>query len=465
MKFFNCLIFVLIFSLSNLLAQDNQRKELLQTISEVMAINSVSGREKKVGEYLLQKSVAMGFYTRTFLDKDSFINFSASVYPLESGKPTIIFLCHTDVVPAPDSAQWKHPPFAGTIVNDTLWGRGCLDMKGIGVMELFAMQSFLDSAKKIDLPYNLTLLFVSDEEKGGVHGAKFIIENCLQILKPKFVIGEGGAGFKKLLPSKPNKLVFFVSVAEKKNLWLKLSVSHHTGGHGAMASNETANSILLKAISRVEEKNPIIIFDKTTKRMFKELGKLNGGFKGFLLRNINKFWLYPIRRTILKRVPLLLSEVISTTQLTTIYNPTAPPNVIPNEAAAYFDCRLLPGVNEKKFIRRLKLKILNPKVKIEIVDQSPTALPTKPGKTFTSIEKSLQKAYPGCVALPVLFPATTDNSFFRSVGIPSYGILPIELNQEIISSVHGTNECMPVSVIFKGIEAYKVMMQGLLQEK
>src|ERR1035437_286241 len=144
----------------------------------------------------------MGFYTHTFLDKDSFPNFSASVYPLESGKPTVIFLCHLDVVPAPDSLQWRQPPFAGAVVNDTLWGRGCLDMKGIGVLELFAMQSFLDSTKKTDMPYNLTLLFVADEEKGGVHGAKFMTENYLQLLKPKLIIGESGAGFKKMLPSK-----------------------------------------------------------------------------------------------------------------------------------------------------------------------------------------------------------------------------------------------------------------------
>jgi carboxypeptidase PM20D1 len=454
--------YILLFCGFGSFAQDNSQKAILQTMSEVMSFRSVSGNERALGKHLLQKSTEMGFYTHTFLDKDSFINFSASVYPLESSKPNIIFLCHIDVVPAPDSAQWKYPPFAGKIVNDTIWGRGCLDMKGIGVMELFAMQSFLDSAKKVDMPYNLTLLFVSDEEIGGVHGAKFIIENYLTLLKPKLVIGEGGGGFKKLLPSKPNKLVFFVSVAEKKSLWLKLSVSHHGSGHGAMASSETANSILLKAISRVEEKKPIIIFDRTTKRMFKELGKLNGGFKGFLLRNITKWVFNPFRRAILKRAPELLNEVTSTTQLTNIYNPQQPPNVIANEAAAYFDCRLLPGINSKRFIRRLKLKILNPKVKIEIVDQSATAMPTRPGKTFVTIEKSLQKMYTGADAIPVLFPATTDNSFFRSVGIDSYGILPLELNQELIKNVHGTNECIPVPVFMKGVEAYKVLMRGLL---
>jgi carboxypeptidase PM20D1 len=463
MRYFK--LYMLVLYWGGVFAQNRQNEEVLKTFTEVMRMPSVSGNERRLAQYLLQKTHEMGFYTRTFPDKDSFINFSASVYPLEQNKPNIIFLCHLDVVPAPDSLQWKHPPFAGVIANDTLWGRGCLDMKGIGVMEIFAMQGFLDSAKKTNLPYNLTLLFVSDEEKGGVHGAKFTIDNYLTVLRPKLVIGEGGGGFKKLLPSKPNKLVFFVSVAEKKSLWLKLSVNCHANGHGAMPSNETANSILLKAINRVEEKKPIIIFDRVTKKMFKELGKSNGGFKGFLLRNINKFWLRPVRRSILRKEPLLMSEVTSTTQLTNIYNPAEPPNVIPNEAAAYFDCRLLPGVSTKKFIRRLKLKILNPKVKIEIIDQSATAKPTRDGNTFNIIEGSLKKVYPACDALPVLFPATTDNSFFRSVSVPSFGILPLELSQELVKTVHGTNECIPVPVIYKGIEAYKIIMNDLLRSE
>ncbi|MGZ3863196.1 MAG: M20/M25/M40 family metallo-hydrolase [Bacteroidia bacterium] len=458
-------IFYILFLYFGAAAQETSQKAVLHTLSEVMTYRSVSGNERALQKHLLQKCKDMGFYMYEFIDKDSAINFSASVYPLESAKPNIVFLCHTDVVPAPDSAQWRYHPFAGKIVNDTIWGRGILDMKGIGVMELFAMQAFLDSAKKVDMPYNLTLLFVSDEETGGVHGAKFIVENHLQTLKPKLVIGEGGGGFKKLLPSKPGKLVFFVSVAEKKSLWLKLSVHHHSGGHGAMSSKETANSILLKAIAKVEEKKPIIIFDRTTKRMFKELGKLNGGLKGFVLKNINKFWMYPVRRRILRSQPMLLGEVTSSAQLTNIYNPQQPPNVIPNEAAAYFDCRLLPGIHTKKYIRRLKLKILNPKVRIEIVDQSATAPPTRPGKTFSIIEKSLQKTYKGSDAMPVLFPATTDNSFFRSVRIDSYGILPLELSQDLIRNVHGTNECMPVPVFMKGIEAYRNLMRDLLRDK
>lgn len=440
-----------------------EEEDIRPLFSQLLQFRSVQGKERAAMEFLLKKCTKTGFATQVFCDKDSFMNFTASLYPLSSQKPNIVFLCHIDVVPAPDSLQWRHLPFGGEIVNDTLWGRGCLDMKAIGLMEFFALKSFLRESKSKDLPYNISILFVSDEESGGVHGAKFMTENHLKTLNPKLVIGEGGGGFKQFLPSKPEQLVFSVSLAEKKSLWLKLSVKQEAAGHGSMQNNSTANRILFDAIRRAEEKKPIIIFDKTTRRMFKQLGKLNGGFKGFILKNINSFWLRPFRRKILNSEPLLLNEVISSIQFTSIYNPPSPPNVVANEAAAYFDCRLLPGIKTKKFLRKLKRRLGNTKVKVEIVDESPTAKRSPHNENYDAIESALMKAYPDAKVLPVLFPATTDNSYFRALGIPCYGILPLELSQSLIKTVHGTNECIPVPMLYKGIEAYKILIKAFIK--
>jgi acetylornithine deacetylase/succinyl-diaminopimelate desuccinylase-like protein len=452
---------ILLFFYFGAFAQEDE--DVRPLFSQVLQFRSTQGKEREVAEFLYKKCSREGFAMQVFMDKDSFMNFSASLYPLSTNKPNIILLCHLDVVPVPDSAQWKHPPYGGEFVNDTLWGRGTLDMKGIGIMQYYALKSFLKESKTKDLPNNVTLLFVSDEESGGIHGAKFIIDSHLKSLNPKLVIGEGGAGLKNFLPSKPEQWVFSISLAEKKSLWLRLSVKQEVAGHGSMRSNETANSILFEAIRRAEEKKPIIIFDKTTKRMFKELGKMNGGFKGFILRNINAFWLRPFRRKILSTEPLLLNEVTSSIQFTSIYNPPSPPNVVANEAVAYFDCRLLPGVRTRRFIRQLRRRLGNPKVKVEIVDQSPTAESSPDNENYDTIERALVKAYPEGKVLPVLFPATTDNSYFRSVGVPCYGVLPLELSEGLIKRVHGTNECVPVPVIYKGIEAYKIIIKEFIK--
>lgn len=199
--------------------------------------------------------------------------------------------------------------------------------------------------------------------------------------------------------------------------------------------------------------------------MFRGLGKLNGGFKGLVLRNINSWLLRPFRRKILQRQPLLLNEVTNTCQLTSIYNPSAPPNVIPGYAAAYYDCRLVPGIKTKKFIRKIRRCIGNPKVQIEIIDQSPAAKPSHTDEKFKAIKSALQKSYPGCEVLPVLFPATTDNSYFRSKNISAFGVIPVKLSRELIESVHGINECIPLASFLEGIDAYKIIIEEMIKSE
>ena len=465
----SCFLFILfsvIIKSTPLYAGDSiKSKSAEQTLSRFIQYRSLSGHEKQAGSYILNQCSERGLSIHVFNDYDSAFNFSASLYPLELQKPNIVFLCHLDVVPAADSTEWRFPPFSGAIQKDTIWGRGCLDMKSIGLMQLEAVASFAGEAHRQSLPYNFTVLFVSGEESGGQNGAGLIAENNLPLLNAVQILGEGGAGLKEVLPSKPEKTVFFLSVAEKKSVWLQLSVHQKTHGHSSLPSSNSANSIMIKAIDRITNEKPIITFNKTTRHMFRDLGELNGGFSGFILKHINSFLLRPFRRKILNTQPLLMTEVTNTVQLTNYSNPFGPPNVIPGSAVSYFDCRLVPTVSLEMFMRRLKLRIHNPKVEIEIVDQSPYGKASKLNEKYKAIETALTKVYPGCGVLPVLFPATTDNSYFRSKGINAYGILPVELTQQLIESVHSVNECIPVSALHKGIEAYTEIIRQILSLK
>src|SRR5260370_34210904 len=53
--------------------------------------------------------------------------------------PHLVFAGHTDVVPPGDEERWRHPPFAGDIADDVLFGRGAVDMKGAIACELAAV--------------------------------------------------------------------------------------------------------------------------------------------------------------------------------------------------------------------------------------------------------------------------------------------------------------------------------------
>src|SRR5262245_24378163 len=108
----------------------------------------------------------------------------------------ILLLQHMDVVPA-DRTQWKLDPFGGTIENDTLWGRGAFDMKGLGVAHLMAF--LLLKREHVPLSRDVVLVAEPDEEIGGAMGARWMIANHYAELDPEYVLDEGGFGSADLL--------------------------------------------------------------------------------------------------------------------------------------------------------------------------------------------------------------------------------------------------------------------------
>lgn len=437
----------------------NTSAEFLQNI---IRIPSTHGSEKNLGSYLLEECKRMGFYTRLFTNSDSSFNFAASLYPLSLKKPNVLFINHIDVVQADDSSLWRQSPFLGTIKNDTIWGRGAIDMKGMIAMQLFAVQNMLAASKEKNFAYNITVLFLSGEESGGKKGGKIITDNFLEELNPVSVFGEGGAGLRNVLPAKPDKLLFFMSVGEKKSIWIMLHLKMNAQGHASVPSGKNANKIMFKALSMFEHRKPDILFSKASKQMFQKIGEVNGGFQGFMLKNINWLLFRPFRRTILSREPLLLSTVTNTIQLTSIQNPYCPPNKIACQVAAYYDCRLLPSVNSKNFFNKSLFRIINPNIQVQILDESPSAAASEINIFYHLMEKALKETFPNSEVIPTLFPASTDNNYFRKHNIPAFGIMPVELNRELLESIHGANERISVEGLNKGIKTYTKFMQLLM---
>lgn len=143
-----------------------------QLLSSYIQIESVSGNEIDAGIFLSELSEQKGLHVRVFTQEINSYNFAASLYPLELGKPNVIFLNHIDVVPSGEDSLWTYPPYSGTIADGFVWGRGAIDCKSLGIMQLMAVAHFVGFAAEIDLPYNFTMLAVSNEELGGKLGGQ-----------------------------------------------------------------------------------------------------------------------------------------------------------------------------------------------------------------------------------------------------------------------------------------------------
>lgn len=456
-------LFVLFFSTAIVAQDKSETFNLPESVSLDQSIDllsgyiqreSVSGNEKEAAIFIEDYILTTDLHLRVFSNFSDNYNLAASLYPLSSGKPNIILQNHIDVVPTEDLDAWDHDPYSGYFDGEYIYGRGALDAKGLGVMQLKALEAFHDDYDTAELPFNITVLFLSGEETGGNNGARYLMDNFEEELNAVAVLGEGGAGYQNVLKNKPEKVVFGVSIAEKQSLWLQLKIMSNSAGHGAAPSKDYANIQLINSLNNLTNRKVLLLFNRSTRRMFRSLGRAEGGLRGFFIRNINWSILAPFVRKQIEIEPFLSSLLTNTVTVTNIYNPPGPPNQISTSATAVLDCRLVPGTSSKSFIRYIERKLDNDNIKVSVISESPEAQPSRLNKFYKALENAIATSYPDAETIPFLFPATSDNSLFRSYGIPSYGLIPAIVTERDINSIHSINERISMDVLKSGIVIY-----------
>jgi succinyl-diaminopimelate desuccinylase len=93
-----------------------------------------------------------------------------------SERPNLVFAGHTDVVPPGDEAAWRHPPFAGEIAGDRLYGRGAVDMKGGIACFVAAAADYLAANGGKPKKGSIALLITGDEESVAVNGTVKLLQ-------------------------------------------------------------------------------------------------------------------------------------------------------------------------------------------------------------------------------------------------------------------------------------------------
>jgi acetylornithine deacetylase/succinyl-diaminopimelate desuccinylase-like protein len=457
------LILFLFFNLTRVNSQESTNLSPEKLLQKLIQLKSHSGQEKEAMIFLENFCKKGGLHTEYFNKTDSNLNFSASLYPLSLKKPNIIFFSHIDVVPANDSENWRNDPFQGIIKEDTIYGRGAIDCKGLAVMQIYSLLNLLESSQKTDFPYNITFLAVSEEENSGNNGAKYIVENHLSKLNPVAVFGEGGSGLNNLVPSKPEQEVFGISIAEKSSLWLKLEVNKKTTGHSAVPSDLYANKRLLKSLINLLDQKKEVKFSKISRQMFRDLGNLEGGLTGFVIKHINWLVLWPFVKKYFREGEIFHVLVKNTFVITSMGSINSDAvNQMGSGAFAILDCRLLPGADLKKFIRKVQFAV-GQKVSITILSESPNTDASPQNFAFKAMQEALKKEYPKSISSPILFPGSTDNNYFRMKEVPTYGIIPCIFTRNILEGIHGVNECISITDLKRGIKVYENLIQNVIK--
>src|SRR5713226_7146148 len=240
----------------------------------------------------------------------------------------IALLAHQDVVPiAPGTEKdWQQPPYDGVIADGFIWGRGSWDDKG----NLYSMLEAAEAVAKAGFRPKRTIYFAfgHDEETAGTAGAKNIAALLASRgVKLDFVIDEGlliTEGIMKGL-EKPAALML---------------TAHATPGHSSMPPRQTAIGMMSAALTRLEDHRLPMQIRGTVAEMFDTLAPEMSGFNRVALSNL---WLFK---------PLLLREfeksgpseaTVRTTTALTIFQAGDKDNVLPGNAEATVNFRLIPG--------------------------------------------------------------------------------------------------------------------------
>lgn len=354
------------------------------------------------------------------------------------GKP-IVLLNHMDVVPA-DPARWSFPPFAGEIRDGIVYGRGALDMKGLGVAMLMALRLL---AERGELPRpDLVFLAVPDEEVGGVQGTAWLAQHRPDLFEAAAVWDEGGIGATDLLPAP----ALMISVTEKQVLWVKLS-AEGPAGHGSKPLAGAAPRRLVAALTRVLDNPPAPRLTPITRQVFRRVGEQVTGMEGFAMRRLNNPVVWLFADGLLQQEPwsaAMTRDTVTLTMLEAGYKP----NVIPERAEAVLDCRLLPDTKPAAFLEQLRKTIDDPEVHLEVL-QEPEPSPASPSDTplFRAMAAAAARVYPNAVVTESMMLGGTDSRFFRRRGVPAYGFFPVLLGREYTASVHGVDERIPVDAL------------------
>lgn len=159
-------------------------KEVVEFLSKLIQYKTITPNECGIYDFIKSKlsdfkiiNLDKNGVKNIFLYKDFSDLYSKNV----TKKPHLCFAGHIDVVPSGEG--WEYPPFGGVIKDNTIYGRGVLDMKG-------GIASFIYAIKEVKR-FNgiLSILLTSDEEGDGIYGTKIMLEHLKNInLLPSFAL-------------------------------------------------------------------------------------------------------------------------------------------------------------------------------------------------------------------------------------------------------------------------------------
>ena len=351
--------------------------------------------------------------------------------------PALLLHGHLDVVPAIASA-WSRPPFAGEVDSGFVWGRGAVDMKDMDAMILAVVRGW--GFTGIRPRRDVVILFLPDEEAGSRHGAHWLAANRPEMFHGVTeAVGEVG-GFS--ITVRDDLRLYPIQTAEKGIRWIRLQATGRAG-HGSMLHDDNAITELCEAVTRVARHNWPLRITATVEVFLAELAdaygvELDPREPAELLRRLGT-------------LGALVGATMRNTANPTMLDAGYKHNVIPTEAFANIDGRVVPGFEDEFAATIKELVGAGISVMTEVEDialEAPFAT-----ATVDLMAEALRAEDPIAKAVPYMISGGTDAKAFSRFGINCYGFSPLQMPADLDywRMFHGVDERAPVPGLQFGV--------------
>jgi acetylornithine deacetylase/succinyl-diaminopimelate desuccinylase-like protein len=418
-------------------ALEEETLRIAQGLIRIPSVNTgdratIGDGEARAARYLQRLLEEAGFETQYAESAPGRGNLLARLSGSEPGRGGLLAHAHLDVVPA-EAADWSVPPFSGEVHDGFLYGRGTLDMKGFAAVLVAVARHFARSGTRPRR--DLVFAFFSDEEAGGVFGVRWLLEH-----RPEWFRGVTEAisevgGFSVPLGG---RRAYLVATAEKGIGRLVLT-AQGTAGHGSRPTDDNAVARVARAVAAIaSHRFPIVPTRPVTAFLERASGLLGEPID---LADVDA---HPDR---LGTAGLLVAAALRNTISPTILQAGYKSNVIPGEARAEFDVRVLPGREDT--VRREVEALLEPGITAEW-DRwiHPIESPSN-GPLIDAMATAIRSEDADGVVLPYLMPASTDNKHLAAIGIAGYGFTPLRTADDFdaFGHFHAVDERVEVDAL------------------
>lgn len=449
LRFISRILFATAFLSTAALAQQSPdfsaaQAEAVKFLRELVKIDTSNppGNETRAAEYIKGVLAAEGITAQIFESAPGRGNIVARLKGNGKKKP-LLLMGHLDVVGV-ERDKWTMDPFAATVKDGYLYGRGSVDDKSMDAANLEVF--LLLHRMKVPLDRDVILLAEAGEEGTSQFGIDFMVEKHWDEIACEYALNEGGD-----IPEEDGKVQYVaVSTTQKVPRGFSM-IAHGTSGHGSAPRLDNAIAHLAAAVDKTVHWEAPMRLNETTRRFFQQMAQISVPEKAKLYAHVED---PVVQRKLLETQPSYYS-MLRTSLVPTIIKGGFRSNVIPAEAEARFDVRALPDENMEQLKAQLAKMINDPAITLVDAENTNARPATAPSgldtDSFHALERAAQKVFPGAPTIPIMQVGATDSAQLRAKGVQAYDIGTV-LSAEDLKRIHGNDERIQIAGFGKFVQ-------------